>query len=385
MKNSKILESLAQRYEQAVGGRTGTAKRDLIVSVEDLLGLAGAREGDERAIAERELSEAQAAGVLKLEPLHRRDHSFVHKVRFSSEQEVDLYARVGRQSPTELRRAVSQQFLDAKLSHVPVQWETQWQEWCDRMSWASLDGQSIQPFDRSPSEHNSTVLTLLPKLLAWEGESLVRFASCVLCDDSKVLESMAAIERQGELSGKLSGKLGRILSQITNEAIRSLDDLGIVATPRSVLVHGPIKLRIGEQWLDFTALQGAFRISQVDVDRAIEIASGSKRCITVENETSFHELAKLNSGELLVHTSFPGSATVAFLKRLPVNMEFWHFGDSDDAGFEIVRVLKEKSYRNFTPTHMKRGRMPFEQESLGRPALSQWPFYHCDCDVCKAV
>ena len=66
---------------------------------------------------------------------------------------------------------------------------------------------------------------------------------------------------------------------------------------------------------------------------------------------------------------------VKLLQRLPDEMEFWHFGDSDEAGFDILRVLREKSGRNFQPLHMQRGRIPFEQESLGRPKLKNWPFY----------
>ena len=84
-----------------------------------------------------------------------------------------------------------------------------------------------------PSTENQKLLTLLPQLLAWEGESLVRFTSCVLCGDSKTLESLAAMDRDGEFRDKLRGKLGRLLEEITSGQIRSLDDLGILPNPRS--------------------------------------------------------------------------------------------------------------------------------------------------------
>ena len=79
--------------------------------------------------------------------------------------------------------------------------------------------------------------------------------------------------------------------------------------------------------------------------------------------------------ELLVCTSYPGSGTVELLKKLPSQLEFWHFGDSDQAGFDILRVIREKTGREFRPLHMEIGRIPFEQESLGRPPLRFWPFY----------
>jgi hypothetical protein len=127
--------------------------------------------------------------------------------------------------------------------------------------------------------------------------------------------------------------------------------------------------------LDLGLLTGAFRLAASDIDRAERIATPARRCLTVENEATFHELAKLESGELLIQTSYPGSGTLKLLRRLPDGMEFWHFGDSDEAGFDILRVLRKKSGRDFQPLHMQRDRVPFEQESLGRPNQKQWPFY----------
>ena len=208
-----------------------------------------------------------------------------------------------------------------------------------------------------------------------KGESLVRFTSCVLCGDSKTLESLAAMDRDGEFRDKLRGKLGRLLEEITSGQIRSLDDMGILLNPRFALIHGPLKLRLDGAWLDLGQLRGAFRLAESDIERAESLITTGRRCLTIENETSFHELAKLQSSELLIQTSYPGSGTLKLLQRLPAGMEFWHFGDSDEAGFDILRVLREKSGRNFQPLHMQRGRIPFEQESLGRPKLKHWPFY----------
>jgi hypothetical protein len=177
-------------------------------------------------------------------------------------------------------------------------------------------GYAIAPFEREDLAANAEMLEIAPKLLAWKTESLVRFCSCVLCDNSKRLEDLAAVEKGGEFRGKLRGKLGRILQEITGGAICTLDELGILPNPRSVLVHGPLQLRFDSESLDLSCLEGACRLSQVDIERAGEITTAARRCLTIENETSFHELAKLRSGELLVHTSYPGSGTIAFLKRL---------------------------------------------------------------------
>lgn len=372
---SPVLEALAQRYERSVAGRTGEAARDLLVNVEELLRDANAAEGNSRALAEQQLRDAEHAGIIKLEPLHRRDRQSLHQVRFNPQNETKLFGVIGRSSPSRVRELLAQQFEQAMILDVPSRWVSDWQAWCGRMRQAAMAGKSVEPFDRKPSEENARLLKLIPRLLAWDGESLVRFASCVLCGNSKTLESLALKDRDGEFRDKLRGKLGRILEDITDRQIRTLDDLGILPNPRFALVHGPVKLHLDGQWLDLGQLRGAFRLSLEDVERAEQIATAAHRCLTVENETSFHELAKLQSGELLIQTSHPGSGTLKLLSRLPKELEFWHFGDSDEAGFDILRVLREKSGLNFQPLHMKPGQIPFEQEALGRPKFKKWPFY----------
>jgi hypothetical protein len=372
---SRLLNAIAQHYEGLQAGRTGASRRDVLIPIEKLLEEAGCNEGEERALAERELQELHAAYVLVLEPVHKRNPSHIGRIRFSSENESLLYRHIGRPSPTQTRAAVADQFAAAAHAMVPERWREAWQAWCDRMSQAALTGRAILPFNRVPCPENAQLLDLLPKLLAWRDESLVRFASCVLCGDSKKLEDLASVEREGDFSGKLRGKLGRVLSDITGGGIQSLDDLGIISNPRFALVHGPLCLRLEGEWVDLSPLRGPFRLAQTDIERSDEITTPARRCLTVENETCFHELAKLQSGELLVQTSYSGSGTLALLRRLPSTMEFWHFGDSDAAGFDILRVLREKSGRDFRPLHMQPDRIPWEQESLGRPTRKIWPFY----------
>lgn len=372
---SAVLEALALHYEKTQAGRTGEASRDALVDVEKLLRAAGAHEGDARALAEQQLRDAEALGILKIEPLHRRDRTSMGHIRVTPGNEMQLFEYLGLISPTKRREELAQQFAAASQIETAPVWSEPWRIWCEKKRLAALAGHSVDPFDREPSAANATLLALLAKLLAWQGESLVRFASCVLCGDSKILESIAAREKDGAFRDKLRGKAGRLLEEITNGRIRTLDDLGILPNPRFALVHGPLKLLLDGEWLDLSKLRGSFRLALLDIERADAIATSARRCLTVENETAFHELAKIQSGELLIHSSFPGSGTLALLRRLPNDIEYWHFGDSDDAGFDILRVLRVHSGRDIQPLHMHQGRVPFEQESLGRPTLDHWPFY----------
>jgi hypothetical protein len=372
----RVLEALAEKYESTPAGRTGVGARDLLVDAEKFLASLDARDGRRRAEIEQELEAAERAGVLRLER-HPRDPAILLQVRLPLGSEPELYRLLGRPSPADLRTGLAAQFATAASDAcVPAAWKSDWERWCRGMSEAAATGGPVAPFDRTPGAANGEILDLLPRLLAWEGESLVRFASCLLCDDSKRLESLATAEKEGELAGQLRGKLGRLLADITGGKLRSLDDVGILPNPRFALLHGPLRMRLDGQWMNLGLLHGPVRLALADIRRADpgDWECDARRCLTVENETTFHELAKLQSGELLLQTSFPGSATVALIRALPATLEWWHFGDSDPAGFEILRVLREKTGRDFRPLHMEPGRVPYEQESLGRPRRD-WPFY----------
>ncbi len=87
------------------------------------------------------------------------------------------------------------------------------QAYCHKLEAAALRGETIAPFSREDLDGNSELLGLIPKLLAWHSkgeESLLRFASCVLCGDSKRLGELAAEDSEG----RRRGKLGSILEQV---------------------------------------------------------------------------------------------------------------------------------------------------------------------------
>jgi hypothetical protein len=191
--------------------------------------------------------------------------------------------------------------------------------------------------------------------------------------------------------------------------------LGLLKTPRFVLIHGPLRLTTRQGVLDLGWLDGPVRLSDTDLTQALEITTSASRCLCVENETTFHELAKLQSGTLLIQSSYPGCGTLALYSRLPAALPCWHFGDSDPAGFDILRDLRSRTGREIRPLHMtyraredspdlsdvERSALArlladplledvhpvlrslleagskgcFEQESLGWPTQTTWPFY----------
>jgi hypothetical protein len=177
-------------------------------------------------------------------------------------------------------------------------------------------------------------------VLNWREESLVRYASAVICRDSKALES-------------LRPRLLAALREITGQEEASLEDFGISDKPRSVLIHGPLVLELPDGSIDFGVLAGPVSVSAIDLAAAKSVECRASLCLTVENESVFLELAKRQTGVLLVQTSFPGAATRLLFERLPADLECRHFGDSDPAGFDVLRDLREKTGRDFRPVMMR--------------------------------
>ena len=407
-----MLQSLARLYAESKAGRTGCGQRDFLIDLKKLLADADCEDGDDRGTALRQLRELNGS-LLHLEG-PRCDSDIIHQVRFPPANEARLFALLETASPTNRREVLAQQFSEASRTEVPERWRESWQKFCSELADAALRGDAIAPFARHDLEGNAELLALVPRLLDWQQkgeESLLRFASCVLTTHSKRLGELAG----EDCEGRLTGKLGAILNRVTGGKLQCLEDVGISQSPKFVLFHGPLRLLLGNEWLNLGVLRGPVRLSDTDINRASRIETSATRCLTVENETSFHELAKLESGELLVCSSYPGSATLAFLQKLPGHLEFWHFGDTDPEGFAILRDLRERSGRAFRALHMKWRSAPagehltpgerrllqaligsvsmqneqqsldqmldagnkgrFEQESLGTPSYRIWPFY----------
>ncbi|MFC5456241.1 Wadjet anti-phage system protein JetD domain-containing protein [Prosthecobacter fluviatilis] len=398
-----VLKVFADRYRASQAGRTGVSSGDFTLDYMKLLKAAGAQSAAARSSAEERLraASARSQGMLKLDT-HARDERLIHIVRLSREGgEQWLFRHLHESSPTEERRQLADLFGSFADTHVP-QHQQAWSSWCRKLAQQVLDGTSIAPFARDDLEGNRELLTLLPRVLGWQGESLIRFASCSICRSSKRLE-------------ELRPRIELALKQLSNSTISSLEDLGLMEKPRQVFLCGPLLLQLPEGPLNLGLLKAPVSLSETDIRRAVATHCTASRVLTVENETTFMELTKLGGDTLFIQTSYPGRAVLALLARLPASLPIHHFGDSDPAGFDILRDLRERSGRAITPLHMRHrpcadsaalqshdhqilGRLladphmadchaelqamqtagtkgDFEQESLGPPSLTAWPFY----------
>ena len=201
--------------------------------------------------------------------------------------------------------------------------------------------------------------------------------------------------------------------------VRTKEGTSISATmPRVATFHGPLRVwRGGSLALDAAQLVDAATLSADDIGSAKRVETDASRCLILENKAPFLEVAKHLSGVLLVWSSFPNAATVALLRRLHAThpaLEFFHHGDTDPAGFDILHDLRQQTGIPIRAHHMRhadaasvpltpneRTRLAallnvqgmtaehpditamlvsgrkghFEQERHSEPLLSVWPFF----------
>jgi len=338
---SPVLEILASRFRSGRAGRSAGAMRDVILPFNDLLKTAGCQYGAARHEAERTLADFEADGLLVLER-YARDPNTILKVRIPLACEREFFARLGLTGPARKREELAEAFRTAGGASVPEKFLAGWRRFCSDLEAAAAKGMALAPFDRDQPEQVGQILAMLPALLSWPSESHLRFASSVLCGNSKVLET-------------LQTRVEKCLALITDGEFSELGDVGISETGRSLLVHGPVRLVFDIGELDLGLLKAPARLAISDVHRA-RLVCQTTRCLTVENASMLHELAKLASGTLLVSSGseggFANAAVVQLLQALPEVVELWHFGDSDPAGFDILRDLRERSRRHVVPLHM---------------------------------
>jgi hypothetical protein len=154
---------------------------------------------------------------------------------------------------------------------------------------------------------------------------------------------------------------------------------------RSLEENPPVDDEVSEGQGDLAKAQlGAVVRDSLTVTRAnrlVEKLAGGKGAripstnVPIQNEDDLADVVALLLHAEASDARYPGSGTLKLLQRLAAELEFWHFGDSDEAGFDILRVLREMSGRNFQPLHMRRGQLKFEQELRGHPNRNHWPFY----------
>lgn len=393
------LQTLHEQWMSARKRRVTASVRSFRREWEDLLDDAGLKSAEDRQSA---LREVERMPQLKLHRLKGRPH-IVLKIEVPLESEAWLHAQFGSKAGSEVQRAALEIVEHWATKTHPLLPEA-WRDLTSRLKTEFSIPRAVEPFRWLEPERVNELLGLLYALTSreWPEGTLIRDASTQIAQDSKYLEAQQSyIERALEL---LFGRE------------TPLEALGI-QTNNSVLHYcGPLELHFADHSKPLD-LRFESTLSIAELELATHITTTAHRLLTVENrKTTFLQLARADEprSTLIAATSFPTQAVRLLLQKLPPDLPHHHFGDTDPAGWDILRKLREVSGREVKPFHMhwrpvltsatltrrdrqiitrllddprmadcheslqamlaagKRG--DFEQESLGAPTLREWPF-----------
>ncbi|MBE2284317.1 MAG: hypothetical protein IAE77_12745 [Prosthecobacter sp.] len=393
------LQTLHEQWMTARKRRVEASVRAFRRDWETLLDDAGLTSAEERQAAQRDAEKLP----LKLIPFRHKPR-FIDKIEVPLESEAWLHALFGSQTGAEAQQAalaVVEHFAATTHPLLPEAWNAL----LSRLKAEFALPHAVEPFRWREANRVEELLKLLFDLTSreWPEGTLIRDASTQIGRDSKYLEAQQSfIERALELL------LGRETP---------LEALGI-QTSNSVLHYsGPLLLHFDDH-VKTLDLRFESTLSVAELERATHLTTTAQRLLTVENrKTTFLQLtcADVTRSTLIVATSFPTQAVRLLLQKLPPDLPHHHFGDTDPAGWDILRKLREVSGRTVHPFHMRwrpqanaspltqrdqqilsrlladpcmtdchdelhamreaGNKGDFEQESLGRPTLEEWPFY----------
>lgn len=177
-------------------------------------------------------------------------------------------------------------------------------------------------------------LQAIYKVLKNDKEQFIRDFSVSIFGDSKKLELM-------------EGQIRSFLYEYGEAASKedALEEYGIVRTPTNVSIKGEAIIKIGEQFIDLSKIDGDISFSTISIEQIKQVKVTGHQIVTVENLTSFHSFDRSNSFVIYLG-GYHNSIKRNFLKQIYADnpdKEFLHFGDIDAGGFYIYEHLLEKS------------------------------------------
>lgn len=159
------------------------------------------------------------------------------------------------------------------------------------------------------------------------------------------------IERKGSKIMQIFNEFGEIEYDNISDL---LEDHNIVKNKGNAIAKQGITFRINNQTINLDLFNEEFYFS-MDMLLKMEVITLSKsKVVTVENLTSFYTF-KDDEAIILYLGGFHNSAKRELIKKIynfNPNLEFYHTGDIDCGGFEILIDLRNKTGINFKPLLM---------------------------------
>lgn len=192
-------------------------------------------------------------------------------------------------------------------------------------------------------EEYAKLLKVLSEITNVRQETFVRDFSIKVLGDSKSFEKMkvtvlSILDQYGDFPDR--------------EMI--LQDLNIIKNPGHVFFKGNGTIQISSQEIDLNVLKGDIAISSPLIKNIEKIKVTGKSVVSVENLTTFNTY-RPNNEFVLYLGGYHNSIRRNFIKLLYAqnpDIEYYHYGDIDAGGFNILLHLRRKTGVPFKPLHM---------------------------------
>ena len=191
----------------------------------------------------------------------------------------------------------------------------------------------------------SDVLKVLDRITGVEQETYVRDFSIRVLGDSKKFE-------------KIKGTIISILDEYGDFPDREfiLEDLNIIKNPGHVFVKGSGIIDINGEIINLSRLSGDIALSSSLLKSITSVKVTGQSVVTIENLTTFNSYDQ-DDAFVIYLGGYHNSLRRGFIKLLHEqnpNVNYYHYGDIDAGGFNILLHLRNKTGVMFMPMRMDR-------------------------------
>jgi len=333
-----MVRALIDAYRSSQHGRTGNSRREFNIRYDKLVHkLARATVTEEkrgRAILDR----MRLSGLIRWDytPLQSDQ---IKTIYIASNCERDFFIAIGETPPSVERTdvvGILAKHLNALDGHPhEAAWKAVLQQAIDDTN----SGRSVEGLPNATRLH----------------DEILRATAAVLNNMQPILIRRLSAEklRNSKLLQQRRETVERFMAQFLPPDIATLEAWKVADTPPTVLLRGPLGIELDDGTLISELPQGSpYTIKEEILARAQRVFTSTKRCLSIENHTTFREIAAAKSDDLIVHTSYPSSSVVKLLRLLPSTIHLRHWGDTDPWGYDILRVLREKTGRTIQAWRM---------------------------------
>lgn len=334
----KLLTKLIDKYERSVLSKGGSS-RNLNIEIKISDPVFEKYNADDSYlyvdVIEQELNSLKSKQLINIK---RRNDGNITSVSLNLNNVNDSYRYLNREAPRE--KANDMLEVCYNYLHLPNPLGA----FCSFLIRKIKKYESIQSYCNDADELK-TLLFTIDYMMGLEEDVLKRQLSVELFKDSKYFE-------------KVENKVCKIIRDFDNvdfeDNVSILESYHVHKNPTFVYIKGNIVIKINRQIIDLSAYGFEISLSSNALKSLEIIELRAKKILTIENLTSF---ISFNDNDYICiylagyHNQIKRDL-IHKINNFGQDLQFFHFGDIDAGGFNILIDLINKTNINFLPFKM---------------------------------